>query len=269
MSKLLLGFTSLIVTAGTAGCMGGGSNGSNNAQDIQTWQPQVANSAYKTDALIYDGDYAAFGDADAIANILESHGRTYQRVNSSDLAKMSIDDLDDSGLIVWPGGYAGKMSNTMSTQSRANLKRAVNERGIGFVGFCAGAFIAVSPDTSWGFALKEAETLPYYHLEDEGIPIAMTPVQFADGSERDLVWWGGPYTPEYPGGVIARYKDTLQPAISQSWAGNGLMVIAGPHPEAPESWRADHGLSDSDGLDQDIAWQMMDAALHQKPMESF
>ena len=94
---------------------------------------------------------------------------------------------------------------------------------------------------------------------------AMVDVKFADGSVRNLVWWGGPITPEWPGGVIARYE-TGDPAISQTWSGKGFVVVSSPHPEAPQGWRSTAG-TDSDGLDDDVAIQLIRAALDQKPLE--
>ncbi|MFZ9595819.1 MAG: hypothetical protein ACO3A2_07035, partial [Bdellovibrionia bacterium] len=148
------------------------------------------------------------------------------------------------------------------------IRRAVREYGVNFVGFCAGAFIAVGPEAQGsaiapdtGFSLLSQESLPYYHLEDEGIEYAMVGLRFANSSVRSVLWWGGPSLPEVPHGVIARYEDTDQAAIIQADTGKGMIFLSGPHPEAPESWREKLGLHDPDGLDQDLAWQMIEAAL--------
>jgi glutamine amidotransferase-like uncharacterized protein len=223
---------------------------------------------HQIDALIYDGVSSATGAPEAIVDILESRGLTYETVGASELDRMSIEDLTKFGVLVWPGGYAGQMSSALSSQTRKNIQAAVQARGVSFVGFCAGAFIAVSPDTSWGFSLVKQKTLDYYHLELEGTTDAMVNVEFSDGSSRSLVWWGGPYLPEFPGGVIARYSDNGQPAIAQTWAGRGLVILAGPHPEAPQNWRTKLGLSDPDGLDQETAGQMLEAAITRVPMNS-
>lgn len=238
------------------------------ASPLEATRPQTAHTGYTTDVLIYAGDAAAYDDPEALAAIAESKGLTHQSVTSAELNQMSLDDLAKFGTIAWPGGYAGQMSDSLTAQTRDNIRRAVQERGVSFVGICAGAFIAVSPDTSWGLSIVKAETLPYYHLEDEGTDDAMVGIKLTQGSDRQLVWWGGPYLPEWQGGVIARYSDNNQPAIAQTWSGNGLVILSGPHPEAPENWRSKLGLSDSDGLDQEIAGQMLVAAAKQQPMES-
>jgi hypothetical protein len=238
------------------------------ASPLEATRPQTARSSTTTDVLIYAGDAAAYDDPEALASIADSKGLTHRSVTSEELNQMSLDDLSKFGTIAWPGGYAGKMSDSLTQQTRDNIQRAVQERGVSFVGICAGAFIAVSPDTKWGFSLVKSETLPYYHLEDEGTDDAMVGVSMIQGGDRQLVWWGGPSLPEWQGGVIARYSDNHQPAIAQTWAGNGLVILSGPHPEAPSNWRSKLGLDDSDGLDQEIAGQMLMAAAKQQPMDS-
>jgi glutamine amidotransferase-like uncharacterized protein len=231
-------------------------------------RPQTARSSHTTDVLIYAGDSAAFGDPEAIQAIAEARGMTSKSVTSDELNQMSLDQLSQFGVIAWPGGYAGYMSQSLTQQARDTIRRAVQERGVGFVGFCAGAFIAVTPDTRSGLSVVTAPQPDYYHLENEGTDDAMVNVKFTDGSLHELVWWGGPYLPEWKGGVIARYTDTNQPAIAETWSGNGLVILSGPHPEAPEDWRTKLSLSDLDGLDQNIAGQMLQAAETQQPMQS-
>lgn len=238
------------------------------ASPLEATRPQARRSSATTDVLIYAGDAAAYGDPEALTAIAESKGLTSKSVTSDELNQMSLDDLSKFGVIAWPGGYAGVMSKSLTKEARDNIRRAVQERGVGYVGICAGAFIAVSPDTTTGLSVIASPELPYYHLEDEGTDDAMVGVNFTQGSAHQLVWWGGPSLPEWKGGVIARYSDNNQPAIAETWSGNGLVILSGPHPEAPEDWRTKLGLSDSDGLDQDIAGQMLVAAAKQQPMES-
>lgn len=229
-------------------------------------KPKTPRSKYTTDVLIYGGDDAAYGDPEAFEFIAKSQGMTSKTVTSDQLNQMSVDDLSKFGVIAWPGGYAGVMSQSLTDATRENIKKAVQEQGVGFVGICAGAFIAQTPDTKSGVEAVTGKELPYYHLEDEGTDDAMVGVKFSDGKERQLVWWGGPYLPEWKDGVIARYTDTNQPAIAETWSGNALVILSGPHPEAPQDWRDKLGLTDSDGLDQDIAGQMLKAAETQQPM---
>ena len=238
--------------------------------------PALHQKTVRPSALIYQGDATAYGDVEAISEILDTHHLKYSTVTSAELNQMSIDDLKNFGVLIWPGGYAGQMSGSLYPKTRENIRDAVLNEGLNFVGFCAGAFMAISPEASpqeegpeWGLALISAPILPYYHLEDEGTEYSMVDVNFPDKTTRSLVWWGGPYLPDFKNGTIAKYADTQQPAIIQTSAGKGFVVIAGPHPEAPEEWRTKLGLQDPDGIDQEIAWQMIDAAVTQIPLPAY
>jgi len=188
---------------------------------------------------------------------------TYDLVGSSTLNSMSAEDMRKYGTWIWPGGYAGQMSASLTRATRDRIQLSVIQDGVSFVGFCAGAFIAVSPDTTWGFSLIDRPTLPYYYLEDIGVSASMVGIDGWNGQSRNLLWWGGPKLTGFSEEeTLARYSQTQEPAITQSQLPSGAKVIlAGPHPEAPESWRTKLGLRDSDGMDQDIALEMFQRAL--------
>ncbi len=228
---------------------------------------------YRIGALIYHGDATAFGDVESISEILDHQGISHQDVTSEELNRMSIDELAQFGMLIWPGGYAGQMSASLEPKARQAIQQAVRERGVSFVGICAGAFIAVSPAAavgesgpSWGLSILPAPTLPYYHLEDEGIDYSLVEVEVSGGQRGRFVWWGGPALPEVSKGVIARYADDHQPAVIQTQAGLGWVILSGPHPEAPRSWRTKLGLLPSDGLDRRWAGQLFLSALHRQPL---
>jgi glutamine amidotransferase-like uncharacterized protein len=225
----------------------------------------------KFDALIYQGEATATGDPEAITEILTAHGRSYQIASSQEMNSLSPSDLEKYQTIIWPGGYAGYMSGSLTAATRGRIRQAVVEKGVSYVGICAGAFLAVSPAANsgeegpaWGFSLIAGDLLPYYHLENEGTEYAMVPIQLSGSKPRSLLWWGGPSLPEFEHGVIARYSDSGDPAITQTLAGKGLVIFSGPHPEAPVEWRTKLGLYDPEGLEQDIASDLFEAAITRK-----
>jgi hypothetical protein len=121
---------------------------------------------------------------------------------------------------------------------------------------------------SYGMAVAPGRVLDaFYPNDDTSLIAAMVPVKFADGTSRQMVWWGGPTTPEWSGGVVARYS-TGEPAISETFSGKGYVVISGPHPEAPQGWRATAGY-DSDGLDYSVAIAMINAAITRQPLTAY
>jgi len=218
-------------------------------------------------ALIYHGVATAFGDVESISGILDTLGISHHEVTSDELNQMRMEDLIQYKMIIWPGGYASQMSGSLEASTRERIREAVLNYGVSYVGICAGAFIAVSPapvkgadGPEWGLSLISSETLPYYHLEDEGVDYALVQLELPQSKSTGVVWWGGPTFPEVPRGVVARYADRHEPAVIQSRAGLGWVVLSGPHPEAPPSWRAELGLPDSDGLDHELAAKLFKAA---------
>lgn len=281
---------SLLTTAFLSGCQGGGASAANaSPQDKTPQTTQEAGedglTAYReiplegapnTRVLVFAGDAAAYDGPESIADIARDTGLTPELVSSSELDAMSIDDLAEYGAIFWPGGYAGQQSSSLDPETRDRIRRAVTERGVSYVGFCAGAFIAASPATkpgakgpAYGFSiLPTSDLLDYYHLEDEGTPSAMVQVNLAGGASRQFVWWGGPKLPEIPGGVLGRHADDNTPAVIQAAAGKGLVILAGPHPEAPLVWRDRLNLDDTDGAEGDWAEakKYFDAAVNHKKL---
>lgn len=234
--------------------------------------PAPSNST-TTDVLLFNGTGVSTSDWQNTEKIVKSMGLAYQLVDSAALNAMTLEQISSFGVMIFPGGSGGSIAGGLDTATRLRLREAVRIYGVGYVGFCAGAWVAVGPEAdttknaSYGFAIAKGSVLSLFHPGGATPTAAMVNVTFADGSDRYLVWWGGPATPEWPHGVIARY-DTGAPAISETWSGNGLVVIAGTHPEAPQGWRSTAG-NDPDGLDYDIAIGMIRAALEKTPMPAF
>jgi glutamine amidotransferase-like uncharacterized protein len=223
-----------------------------------------------TDILLYTGTGVSTSDWQTTETLIRDHGLSYQRVNESGLNAMSLDEIGSFGAIVVPGGKGGTITSALTESTRLNVRHAVQEKGVGYVGFCAGAWIAVGPEAEtdaiagYGLAVAPGSVLStYWPHQNTSLTADMVPVSLPNGEVRSLVWWGGPSTPEWQSaefgsGVIGRYE-TGEPALSQVRSGRGLVVISGPHPEAPQGWRATAG-SDPDGLDYDLALSMIDAA---------
>jgi hypothetical protein len=231
-------------------------------------------TGYVTAVLLFNGTGVSTSDWQNTERIVQAKGLSYQLANSAQMNAMSLETLKTFGVIIVPGGSGGTITSNLTTSTRLRIRQAVRDYGVGYVGFCAGAWVAVGPEAdtnavaSYGMAVAKGAVLPaYYPRGDTSLIAEMVDVRFASGAIRSLVWWGGPATPEWSGGVVARYENA-KPAISETWSGKGYVVISGPHPEAPQSWRGTAG-TDSDGLDYDIAIAMIDAALLKQPLGTF
>jgi hypothetical protein len=229
---------------------------------------------FQKDALLFTGSGTWPTEVTNLENIMDRNGTAYDEASSAELNSMSVDELAAYGTIIFPGGNGATEANSLTVATQENLRAAIRERGLGYVGFCAGAFIAQAPAptrgvrASYGLSVVTGPELKYYYLEDQGHDIAMTLYKFADGSTADILYYGGPVVPDCPGGVVAQYPNG-QPSISETWSGNGLVVISGGHPTSSASTLADMGVSSSDGTHQDVAWNMIHAAIAQEPLPAF
>lgn len=227
---------------------------------------------YVTEVMLFNGVGISTSDWQTTEQIIKGEGLSYKLVNSAQLNAMSLDEMASFGMMLFPGGYGNQITNGLTADTRVRVRQAVRERGVSFLGICAGAWVTVGPDpgtkaASYGFAIVTGSILDLYLPGGYEPTAAMVDTTFADGDVRDLVWWGGPITPEWSDGVVARYE-TGDPAISQTWAGKGFVVVSGPHPEAPQGWRSTAG-NDTDGLDYDIAVDLINAALRRQPLPVF
>jgi glutamine amidotransferase-like uncharacterized protein len=271
-------FLLTLTTATLTGCQSEGDSLSINAlpdtSKVDPVNPSEDSPKSGKDVLLFNGTGVATSDWQNTEKLIAGQGWSYSLINSAELNAMTLEEISSYRLIVVPGGKGGSIANALTPSARLRVRQAVRDRGVGYVGFCAGAWISVGPEAegnataAYGLAVAPGTVLPSYWPDgNTNLTAAMVKVSLADGSSRQLVWWGGPSTPEWTGGVIGRYP-TGAPAISQKWSGKGLVVISGPHPEAPQGWRATAG-TDSDGLDYELAIAMMTSAMNGRPMATF
>jgi len=278
----------LAVQAGCApssGGDGGGADGTVNENGVVPGAPPdsakvepnnpvtVIPVTYSTQVLLFNGAGISTSDWQNTEKIVKAMGLTYKLVNSSALNAMSLDEMTKFGMFLIPGGTSGGITGGLTAATRVRVRQAVRDRGVAYLGICAGAFVAVESgaegdaQTNYGFPVVEGKHLPMWWPNGKVMTAAVVPVSFADGSSRHLVWYGGPSTPEWTGGVVARYNDG-KPAISQTWFHKGWVVISGPHPEAPQGWRNTAG-NDPDGLDYEVMEDLVMATLERKPLPTF
>jgi hypothetical protein len=80
----------------------------------------------------------------------------------------------------------------------------------------------------------------------------------------DQYWEDGPQLAGW-GAVVAKYPDGT-PAVVEGTAGSGLVILAGVHPEAPESWRRGMTFTTPARDDNAYAGTLVRAALTGSPL---
>jgi glutamine amidotransferase-like uncharacterized protein len=156
-----------------------------------------------------------------------------------------LTDADFAAASVWltPGadeqrgrnGYHGNYKANaigafLRTQGYDRMLKAAIQAGLGYLGCCAGAWVAQEP---YGLArLLEAQTASA--REPQQCEMFM-----ADGTTRNMVWMGGPRFTGLGSSVtvIANYGSRVgSVGIVSGRFGRGRVWLSGPHPEAETTW---------------------------------
>jgi hypothetical protein len=181
----------------------------------------------------------------------------YPKTYSSDL-------FTDAAVWIQPGGYATQSSKAMGKKMMADIRAFVKSGG-GYVGFCAGAFLATSKigtSSSTGLGISPGVTT-LYKANKTYPSVEKVKIRLMDKwTDRDIYWEGGPYfkfseSEKKQVDVIGTYSKTNQISSIHTSYGLGKVALTGDHPEAPQWWRDYANLSDKDGLDYDITTQMI------------
>lgn len=214
-------------------------------------------------AMLYNGTGSSPTDVIALGNILTSMGISYDLVNSAQLNAMPRTTIASYKLIVMPGGNSIDMGKSLTYAATANVRSAVKDYGISYIGFCAGAFMAESSTMYNVFNL----TPSYFDFYNYNV-INIVRTTHADGRQRDLVYWQGPWVNGF-GTVVAKYPNG-RAAIAQGKSGRGYVIVSGVHPEAPADWR--YGMSaDGDGVEADVNYTrvLINAAITKTALPRF
>jgi glutamine amidotransferase-like uncharacterized protein len=168
---------------------------------------------------------------------------------------------------VWiqPGGKSTNSSDSMGPELLDHIRQFVKQGGA-FVGFCAGMFLAtneIGTSGAPGLGILPGNTKLF--LENDPGPMILTIT--LPNEKRSIYYSGGPYltlTPEdqkaYDVQVLSTYSNGAI-ASTLSRYGKGKVAVSGFHPEASNMWKLIRGKWDSDGSDQDIAVEMIQAAV--------
>ena len=192
-------------------------------------------------ALIYRGDGACWPCINGAAKMADMAGFDVQFVDS-DLADFSV--FEKAKLWIQPGGHSVTAAKAMGTALVSAVRQFV-EQGGGYVGFCAGGFLATQTiGTSGypGFGIIPGSTR--YHIKEDDAAYQMQKVRTSDG-ERWVFFAGGPQfvvseeeLSAVQGRVTARMEDGQVVSIEAHY-GKGKVAVSGFHPEASALWKGE------------------------------
>lgn len=205
----------------------------------------------------------------ALENFLEWKGLTHQRILSDDINNGIL--LDNFKVVIFPGGFAYDYKVDLNAKGEKNIKAFVNAGG-GYLGICAGAFLATSTviwegrtynypielfqGTATG-AISEIKPWDGYTMTSITLNKNNSINKLQNG-KFNVLYYGGPYfeaTANQPIDTIAtwdEYNNKL--AIIGFKYGAGNVILSGPHPEVEENSLRDGSDFGSEFQDECSEW---------------
>ena len=216
--------------------------------------------------LLYDGTGTSSTDVLAVETILSTQNLTYATANASQLDAMTETELKAYKLFIVPGGNSITIGNQLSDNATTNVRNAVSNDGLHYLGICAGGFFGGYSIYN-GLDLTSGVWFNFYADEHLGIHLEAVEVSFPSGAPLDIYWQDGPQFSGW-GDIVGKYPDGT-PAIVEGKVGKGFVILSGVHPEAPANWRS--GMNFKTPLATDLAYAgtLIEAALNAKPLPHF
>jgi hypothetical protein len=221
-------------------------------QDVQSQSPP--DSSPLIQVAIYDhAEEISKGPKNLLRILTAENGFQCQRLTPSDIRGGELDKFD---VLIMPGGSGSQQAEMLEESGKERVKKFV-EQGGGYVGICAGSYLASSQYT-WSLALVNAKVWDRAHwARGTGtvtIGFSEEGNELFDGHSNvvDVYYGQGPLLvpgehPELPGyEVLATYRTEIAAkgapagamtdthAIVRSDFGQGRVICFSPHPETSE-----------------------------------
>jgi hypothetical protein len=210
--------------------------------------------------LLFNGTGASINDVAAVETLLNEHHLSYSTVTSPQLNAMSESQLMAHRLLIIPGGNFIDIGNSLTPSTTASVHNAV-QGGLGYLGICAGAFLAGHGDRFYNsLNLTSGVRFGFYGAENRGVGKAAVSISAVGTPTLDHYWEDGPQFTGW-GVVVGKYPDGT-PAIVEGMSGKGWVILSGVHPEAPESWRNGMTFGTPASVDNAYAAMLIGAALN-------
>jgi glutamine amidotransferase-like uncharacterized protein len=202
----------------------------------------------------------------AVEAVLSTLKLNYATADASQLDAMTETELKAYKLFIVPGGNSITIGNNLSQNATTNVRNAVSNDGLHYLGICAGGFFGGYSIYN-GLDLSSGVWFNFYADENLGIHLAAVEISFPSGTPLDIYWQDGPQFSGW-GEIVGKYPDGT-PAIVEGNLGKGFVILSGVHPEAPANWRS--GMIFKTPLATDLAYAgtLIEAALNAKSLPHF
>lgn len=147
-------------------------------------------------------------------------------VNAADIRGGILDKHD---VAIFPGGSGSKEAASLEESGRTAVRTFV-ERGGGYLGICAGAYLA-SADYSWSLHILDAKVLDRAHWArgSGDVEVAYTTAGqrlLGEGDKQTILYWQGPLLAPAGKDEIPDYETlgTFATEIAKNGAPTGVMI---------------------------------------------
>ncbi len=230
-------------------------------------------AANKKDFAVWCGPGAHEFSVSALSTALWSCGKTLTVLDAKSIETLASKTAD---CIAFPGGLANEQDAAIS-ETGVKAVRAFVDAGGGYLGICAGAYLA-SATVQWegatvryrlglynGTAIGSIHQIAKYPGSSvAGLKLSDMPLFDGLLAHRTVFYFGGPYFEGVTAkDTMATYHINSKPAIISSTFGKGRVVLVGPHIEYDlTSYRDIVGWPESSGVkDPEPDWDILDRLL--------
>ena len=215
---------------------------------VATAQPDA--SIAELHVAVYNDVGAGRSRSDLTRSLRQMDGVYYREVTAREIRAGALKDFD---LLIHPGGSGSRQGRQLAKEGRETVRGFVRDGG-GFIGICAGAYLA-SADYDWSLNILDARVLDRKHWArgtgtvDVGLSAAGKSF-FGGDDDRLKIFYGqgpllapadNPDIPDYE--VLASYESEIArngapkgvmigtTAIARGRFGKGEVFCFSPHPE--------------------------------------
>ena len=265
-ARLILVIASLVASITFSGC------GSGSVQSAAVPPVTIPPTAVLPPAipapepvLLFNGT-GTTSDVAAVEAVLSTLGVGYVTADSTQLNAMTEPQLGGYKLMIVPGGDSITIGQSLTADTASMIRGAVQEYGVHYLGLCAGAFFGGYSIYN-GVDLTGGVSFDFYADEYKGVHLEPVEISLPNSGPLDVYWQDGPQLSGW-GAVVAKFPDGT-PAIVEGQSGKGFVILAGVHPEAPESWRGRLIFTTPVSADLAYAGTVIQAALNGTPLPHF
>lgn len=210
---------------------------------------------------VYEGEGAGRSCVDLLTVLDQGERASRYAVSRITAEAIQTGGLNEVDVLVQPGGSGGKQGRALAESGRQAVREFVGNGG-GFIGICAGAYLATN-DYTWSLGLIDAKVVDRKHWARGNGPVTIelspearrffeiedhkVSIYYGQGPLLNRREWDDPLVPDYESLAIYRTgiarngaPEGVMPgtsAIVRTEFGDGRVFVFSAHPEKTDGLR--------------------------------